>query len=440
MANQLTSETRKVIEKGLRDRLSLKQIAAATNKHCSSISREIRSHYVTEQKGGFGQRFNECANRFGCQYTKLCDLPECKGGKCRNCDLQLCRKVCPDFERQICQKLDAVPYVCNGCTGRSKCSLEKHFYRAAAAQREADAVRSESRTGTHLTPLEIAHVRKIVVPALKKGQSVHHIWASNKDTLMISERTLYQMVEDGPLSDCTMELRQKVSRKPVKTRYKSQNHDYKVDPECKQGRHYEDYLQFMEEHPDLHVVEMDTVEGEKGSKVILTLHFVAAQFMLGFLRPRNDARSVRDVFNDLTERLGLETFRVLFPVFLTDNGSEFTDPEALETDPVTGEQRTRIFYCHPNSPFEKGAAEKNHTLMRYVLPKRKSSFRSLTQEQVTVMMNHVNSYLRSSCSDAAAFDLFRCLFDPDEEVIRKLGLTKIAPADVWLRPELIRNV
>ena len=110
---------------------------------------------------------------------------------------------------------------------------------------------------------------------------------------MISERTLYQMIEDGPLTDCTLDLRQKVSRKPPKIRYKTQNHPYKVDPACEQNRHYEEYEQYISEHPGLHHVQMDTVEGEKGAPVILTLHFVEPQFMLGFLRDRNDARSVK---------------------------------------------------------------------------------------------------------------------------------------------------
>lgn len=254
---------------------------------------------------------------------------------------------------------------------------------------------------------------------------------------MISEPTLCKPIGGRVLSGSATDLPQKVSRK---IRHKPQTHVYKVDPLCKQGRHYEEYEQFMSAHPDLHVVQMDTVEGEKGGKVILTIHFVQAQFMMAFLRDRNDARSVKEVFDRLTEQLGLRTFQELFPVILTDNGSEFSDPAALETDPQSGAQRTRIFYCHPNSSFEKGSIEKNHTLMRYVLPKRKSSFSSLTQEKVDLMMNHVNSYLRASRGDVCAFDLFRLLHDADGTIISTLGLSKIEPNDVLLKPSLLRQI
>jgi IS30 family transposase len=60
------------------------------------------------------------------------------------------------------------------------------------------------------------------------------------------------------------------------------------------------------------VVEMDSVLGTKGGKVLMTLHFVKTEFMLAFLRDSNDSQSVIDVFDKLTELLGLDTFRKRF--------------------------------------------------------------------------------------------------------------------------------
>jgi hypothetical protein len=40
----------------------------------------------------------------------------------------------------------------------------------------------------------------------------------------------------------------------------------------------------MKENPDLPVVQMDTVMGSKGGKVLLTIHFVEASLMLAFIR------------------------------------------------------------------------------------------------------------------------------------------------------------
>lgn len=62
---------------------------------------------------------------------------------------------------------------------------------------------------------------------------------------------------------------------------------------------------------------------------------------------------------------------------------------------TTGEQRTQFFYCHPSSPFEKGACEVNHELLRRILPKG-TSFDDLTQNDVNLIMSHINSYKRKN--------------------------------------------
>ncbi|WP_363319125.1 hypothetical protein [Desulfosporosinus sp.] len=43
----------------------------------------------------------------------------------------------------------------------------------------------------------------------------------------------------------------------------------------------------MKEHPDTPIVEMDSVEGVKGGKILLTIHFTDSQFMLAFIRNAN---------------------------------------------------------------------------------------------------------------------------------------------------------
>ena len=70
--------------------------------------------------------------------------------------------------------------------------------------------------------------------------------------------------------------------------------------------------------------------------------------MIAFRREYNDAQSVIDIFNDIYNHLGRDMFMKLFPVILTDNGPEFSNPEAIEFD-EDGNRRTYMFYCHPVS-------------------------------------------------------------------------------------------
>lgn len=140
---------------------------------------------------------------------------------------------------------------------------------------------------------------------------------------------------------------------------------------------------------------MDTVIGKQGGKCLLTIHFVNTSFMLAFLREHNDAQSVIDIFNNIQNTLSIDKFKELFPLILTDNGSEFSNPTEIEFDMKTGELRTQIFYCHPSSPFEKGSCEVNHKLLRRILPKG-TSFDNLTQEDINLIMSHINSYKRKN--------------------------------------------
>ncbi len=178
---------------------------------------------------------------------------------------------------------------------------------------------------------------------------------------------------------------------------------------------------------------MDTVVGRRGGKVLLTLQFVRCGFMLAFLREHNDSQSVIDVFARLWTLAGPDRFRSLFPVLLTDNGSEFSNPKALELDPA-GQRRTRVFYCDPCATNQKSRIERNHEFIRMVLPKG-SSFDHLAQADVDKLMSHVNSYSRPSLQDKSPCDLFTFLHGAD--LLDLLGVRKIPTNEILLKPRLI---
>lgn len=91
--------------------------------------------------------------------------------------------------------------------------------------------------------------------------------------------------------------------------------------------------------------------------------------MLAFLRDYNDSQSVIDIFNRLYLELRPDRFMELFKVCLADNGSEFSNPSAIEFDDQCN-RRTFVFYCDPSAPYQKGSAERNHEFIRCFIPKR----------------------------------------------------------------------
>jgi IS30 family transposase len=180
---------------------------------------------------------------------------------------------------------------------------------------------------------------------------------------------------------------------------------------------------------------MDTVEGKIVGKVLLTLHFTIPQFMLAFIRDANTSQSVIDIFNRLYMELYPVVFGELFQVLLGDNGSEFSNPTAIELD-TQGILRTRVFYCDPQAPYQKGAAENNHTLIRRIIPKG-TSLDCFKQEDIKLMMDHINSYSRPNLGDKTPYEVFASLYG--EDILRKMGVELIPPDKVTLLPSLLKT-
>ena len=69
----------------------------------------------------------------------------------------------------------------------------------------------------------------------------------------------------------------------------------------RQGRTYEDFQKYMEEHPDIQVVEIDTVRGLRTKEqVLLTIMFNSNSVMLMILIEDETEESVIEVFDKLT--------------------------------------------------------------------------------------------------------------------------------------------
>ena len=424
----LSLSDRIIIEAGLRERRSFSAIAAELGKDPTTISKEVRAHIKLNQAGGY----NPCMIRKDCKhYGDLCHPCKFTYGKpCHSCYLTKCFDVCQNFQPAQCSKLDKPPYVCNGCQQRQTCKLERHLYEAKFAQKEYEAIRSESRQGFAVTPAELERIDQIISPLIKKGQSIHQICVNNADEIMLDERTIYNYVDAGLLSVGNIDL-------PRKVRYKvrKKKPPVRVDKQCHLGRTYEDFIEYTAANPDVPIVEIDSVEGRKGGKVLLTVFFRNSNLMLAFLRDRNTARSVTEVFELLYETLGHEQYCRLFPIILTDRGSEFTDPVSIECTKF-GEIRSRVFYCDPQRSDQKGGCEVTHEFIRRILPKG-TSFDSLQQRDILLMMSHINSYTRKKLNNQSANRLFSFLYG--ETILPNLGIQDIPANDINLTPRLLKK-
>jgi len=430
---QMVGTQRCRIEFGLAAGESLRTIAGEIGVHLSTVSREIAKHTYASDKGTYGHR-NRCVKRQDCQVRGLC--ADCRGSnvRCALCGLCRCNAFCGDFQPVECAKrLARTAQVCNGCPDEKRCHTRKYFYVAEHAQKDYERVLSEHRQGAALEDWEREYIDGIVSPRIRAGQSVHHICVTHAGELTRNERTIQRYVNYGVLSAKRGDLKRACMVRPRKSLAKEYQH--KVETGCYVGRTHRDYERFLAEHPGVGPVYMDLVIGRPGGVCLLTLHWLDSAFMVGILVPNKCAAGVVAVFDRLYRELGHELFTRLFPVILTDRGTEFSNPSRIEfTDDAKTLRRTWVFFCDPMNSNQKSQIERNHELVREILPKG-VSFDALTQGQACLALSHVNAYVRLSQSDRTPFEVFEFLHG--EGVAARLHIAKIDPREVVLKPRLV---
>ena len=379
----LTEDERMNLEVMLRNGATFKIIASALGKDPCTISREVRHHRILVENG----------------FT--------------NYDEQ------NNVINESCPKLNNPPYVCNGCTKRRYCRLKRFMYIPSKAQKQYETTLRESREGIPLNQASFYEMDAKISTSIKNGQHLYQAIISNNIDLPLS--TAYKYADKGYFSFTAMDLPRKIKFKP---RHKK-GIPY-VPPSIKKGHTYPDFLEYIAANDISDWVEMDTVIGTPGGKVVMTLLFTICNFMVGILLDSKAALEVSMAFAHMRQIFtkAKVPFGQLFPLILTDNGGEFANIHDIEYNAV-GERETKLFFCEPMKSCEKPQVEKNHTLFRDICPKG-MSFNNMTQAQLNIIFSHVNSTARRQYHGRTPYQLFCCYFG--QEMADLLNIRAV-PAD-----------
>lgn len=332
-----------------------------------------------------------------------------------------------------CPELLKAPYVCNGCPrkGYASCRHIRYVYRSHKAQAEYKTLLSEAREGIPLNKEQFYREDKIISEGIRKGQHIYHIMASNPE-VKSSKSTVYRNFKKGYYSASPLEL-------PRMVKFKERiiiKKDH-VPSKIRKDRTYQDFLAYCEEHDLKSHFQMDTVIGREGGKVILTLTSVPADFIAGLLlenKTSAEAAKKFSAFKKAFRNQGVH-FGEIAPVILTDNGGEFADVFSFEND--ENERELRIFFCDPMASWQKPQIEKEHTLLRDILPKG-TSFDDLTQETLNLILSHVNSVKRNLFHGKSAYEMFTFMFS--EEIAKLFGIVPIDASEVCQSPQLLKRL
>lgn len=413
----LTQSDRIKIEHFLNMNYSLRKIAKLLNVSPSTISREVNRNKKDIKANLYGINVN-------CKHRKNCSLLFTSTAK-------QCSNTCPKYELESCSLFDkknSSP-VCNSCPKISRCRLAKKAYKANVAEFRYEDRIATSRSSARITSDQLTFLNNLFTPLMKKGQSISVIYQNHKDEIMVSENTIRNYVSKGLFNaDLLDTIHPRFVSKTSKKRRIIKN------VELLTNRTYDDYLDYMEDNDSL-IVQMDTVVGKLiDKKKILTIHWPSFHFQIGILLDSLNPNNVNKALLDLKEIINDdELYHKLFQVIVVDNGIEFSLMDEVETD-SNGELISRVFFCDPYSSSQKGACERNHEFIRYILPKGKS-FSSLTQKDVDLIFSHINSTPRKSLGFNTPYFVFSKMFGKD--LLDKLNIHLIPKDEVLLKPTLI---
>lgn len=272
-----------------------------------------------------------------------------------------------------CKKVKRWPYVCSGCNKKynNQCAFTKYKYDSSYAQKEANKKLVLSRKGIDLDSEEFKTIDNLIKEGVDNKKSIFQIKIENNDVIDKSVSTLYRYINKGILTTSRMDLPYAVT---YKKRKKNKKYDYSENKTIdRTGHTYLDYLSYLHKHPGIYVWQLDFLGTIKtDSNNILTLVLPDIQFVILSIIKNPNQDKVVEFFDELEEKIGIDAFKELIPVILTDRDPNFTDIIGICFSKVTGEQRCELFFCDAYVSNQKPNVENMNKQLRLYFPKGKT--------------------------------------------------------------------
>ena len=317
--------------------------------------------------------------------------------------------------------------VCNQCRHKTECFRSKVYYHAAEASEKAYGKRHALRR-TRTAPELVKAIDAEVDEGTDKGQSIEYIQHFYPSSRKVSVATIRRWIIQGRLSVSPIRLRRRRAYRK-KYAYKRPKSDFERLCALKAGHTMREYRIFRREHPEIPVIELDSVEGKTSDeRSILTIMFVSEHFQYGRVYSKSDGPSevagyLRILLGELSDVAPGKEF-----VFLADNGIEFDGLVPLEKEfPFL-----HVFYASPYRSTDKAHCERNHEKFRYVVPKG-ISLDGFSQEDIDEMFSDVDSYATKATGWKRPCELLAGSYSP--ELLSFTGVRPMSVTDVNLRPK-----
>lgn len=200
--------------------------------------------------------------------------------------------------------------------------------------------------------------------------------------------TLYSYIDKGIFLNLTLK------DLPEKRKGKKKHKRRTTQKRASKGESIENRPDEIDTREEFGHWEMDTVVGARGvsKKSLLVLTERKTRKEIIFLLKDHTSAAVIKALDRLERKLG-KKFREIFKSITVDNGSEFANWEGMERSRRGKKKRTKIYYCHPYSSWERGSNENQNKLVRRHIPKG-ANFDNRTQGDIDNIAAWINNYPR----------------------------------------------
>lgn len=228
----------------------------------------------------------------------------------------------------------------------------------------------------------------------------------------ISDFTIYRYVKRGYFENLTMEKLPytKTYHKRYQKLQKRASYGLSIEKRPKEVLSREEFGHW----------EMDSVEGgENSKKSLLVLSERKTRKELIFLNNNMTSKEVVNRIDEIEKNLK-HNFPNIFIDFTMDNGTEFADTKGLSRSIINKNiLRTKLYYCHPRTPTERGTNENINKMIRKYIPKG-TNFDNYKPSYIKYIQEEINNYPRQLFGSDSA----------NERFIIELQKLNLQPSDI----------
>ena len=278
-------------------------------------------------------------------------------------------------------------------------------YSADIAQQDHDSKGSAKGPGLKIAKdYELAdYIEKEIKEEKKSPYAVaEEIKRNKRFKIKLSFKTIYNYIDEGLFLTLTNQ------DLPVKKNGKKRNYRHiRTAITNAKGTSITERPEEIDLREEYGHWEMDTVVGKQGTKTVLLVltERKTRQEIILKIKSKSQECVVR-ALDKLERKIGSKQFRETFKTITCDNGCENLDFEGIEKSCLTNIQRTKVYYAHPYSAWERGSNENANKLIRRFIPKG-TDIGEFSPGRIKMIENWINNYPRRIFNGLSANDLLK---------------------------------